>query len=259
MKRKLIKQGGGGGITIYLPKKWIDTNSLKGGDEVNVEEEENKIVIEAGAKESVSRQEVAIEDHSDEFVLRVITNAYKKGIDELRLVFKKDVPLKAIKYTLSRLTIGYEVTDLGKDYCVIRSFSSDDINNIDVSIKKCFFLIRDVQETILKDIKGRKFPNEEQISSANENIKKLSNYAIRTSIKKIKAVYKNENNLVIFTNLYLYTNKLVYIYQHLNTNNKINKKISKDTVSAIQTLFGMFNDFYDAYYNSDLKKINRIS
>ena len=36
MKRKLIKQGGGGGLTIYLPKKWIDENKLEQSNEIEI-------------------------------------------------------------------------------------------------------------------------------------------------------------------------------------------------------------------------------
>ena len=124
MKRKLIKQGIGG-LTLCLPKQWSDKHALKAGEEIEVHEEQGTLVITTESKSAKMKKELIIDDHSHEFMTRVITNAYKKGIDELKLKFKKDIPIETINKALSTLTIGYEITDVGKDYCIIQSFSAE--------------------------------------------------------------------------------------------------------------------------------------
>jgi len=47
MKRKLIKQGGGNGLTFYIPKKWADARGLNGGDEVEIAEVDNGLLVTA--------------------------------------------------------------------------------------------------------------------------------------------------------------------------------------------------------------------
>ena len=142
MKRKLIKQGGGGGLTLYLPKKWIDKNHLAGGDEVNVEEESNRIVIDTKAKQKFLKQEVVLEESSPYFTQRLITNIYKKGVDELKLRFKQNMQRETINNTLNNLTIGYEVTDSTKNSCTIKSFTHEDQENIPITARKGFLLIK---------------------------------------------------------------------------------------------------------------------
>ena len=55
MKRKIIQQGSGG-LTIYLPKKWADQKGLITGDEVDVKESEQGLLIIAEKKETRNEQ-----------------------------------------------------------------------------------------------------------------------------------------------------------------------------------------------------------
>jgi len=47
MRRKIISQGGGKGLTLYLPKKWADERNIKGGDEIEIEENLNSLIIKS--------------------------------------------------------------------------------------------------------------------------------------------------------------------------------------------------------------------
>ncbi len=49
MKRTLIPQGKGG-LTIYLPKPWLDKKNLKAGDSIEVEEINTELLIKGTAK-----------------------------------------------------------------------------------------------------------------------------------------------------------------------------------------------------------------
>ena len=81
MERKLIKQGGGG-LTIYVPKKWIDTRKLKEGDEVSIIEKENSLLISAVKKKEES-SEITINDKNKKDLIPIITHLYRAGIDKI--------------------------------------------------------------------------------------------------------------------------------------------------------------------------------
>ena len=252
MKRKLIKQGAGG-LTICLPKKWVEQQHLQPGHEINIEEEQGKLYLTAEHKPTLLKQEIIIDNHSYHFLQRLLTNAYKKGIDELKLIFKKEIPLEIINQTLSTLTVGYEVTDVGKAYCLIQSFSSEEEQNIGISIRKCFFLVKDMHRILLEDIKNKSREQEDKINALNDNVRKLTNYAIRTTSKRIK-----DNNLIqyhsfIFSNLSLYSIKLTYIYQHCLDE----KKINPTTLKLLQELFHLFECMYEAYYRKELPYLQK--
>jgi len=253
MKRKLIKQGNNA-FTVTLPVTWIRGNNLKAGSEIDIAEEKNKLVIEPKGKPKLTKQEVTIDEHSYDFIRRILTNSYKKGIDELKLVFKKDIPLDIINNSLSELTIGYEVTDVTKNHCIIKSFSSAEGENIEISIRKCFFLIRDMNQIILEDIQSRKFTHQEKIGALNANVRKLTNYAIRTSTKTIKDAVEVQYNSKIFSNLYLFSIKLSYIYSYLRGA----KRTSPSTKQILDKLFELFEIFYDSYYKKNLDTAHKF-
>ena len=252
MKRKLIKQGAGG-LTICLPKKWTEQHHLQPGNEINIEEEQGKLYITTEHKNHQLKQEIVIDSHSYHFLRRLITNAYKKGIDKLKLVFNKEIPLETINEALSSLTIGYEVTDVGKGYCLIQSFSSEEEENIAVSVRKCFFLVKDMQSIILEDLKNKRWDQKDKINALNDNVRKLSNYAIRTTSKMIKDKDITSYHLLIFSNLYLYSIKLTYIYQYCLQE----KRINRPTLKLVQELFQLFECMYEAYYRKELRYIHQ--
>lgn len=247
MKRKLIKQGVGG-LTLCIPKQWTEKHNLKAGDEVILTEEQEKLTLTTESKPALVKKEIIIDEHSYEFMTRLVTNAYKKGVDELKLKFKRDIPLERINKALSTLTIGYEITDVEKDYCVIQSFSAEQEDNIAISIRKCFFLIREMQELIQEEMTYKKGDNDHKIKALNENVRKLTNYAIRTTSKTVHDNNIIQYNALLFSNLYLYSIKLTYIYQQIGKE----KRIMPNTREIMNNLCSLFDIFYDTYYKQQL-------
>jgi predicted ATP-grasp superfamily ATP-dependent carboligase len=59
---------------------------------------------------------------------------------------------------------------------------------------------------------------------------------------------------MIFSNVYLFSTKLAYIYQFA----KEEKNVTENTKTLLNTLFSMFEKFSEVYYTKDLKKVNEI-
>ncbi len=253
MKRKLIKQGAGG-LTVCLPKKWTEANHLKGGDEINLEEENNQLSLSAKAARKTKRFKTTIEHPEYEFIQRAILTFYHKGIDELQLRFKENVPLDVINKSLAELTIGYEVVDVGKNFCTIKSFESASEEKIPVSIRKCFFLARQMQEILLESIKKKKFEDYQRIRAIHLNIRRLVNYTIRSSIKQVKEPNLIHYYTTVHYNLHLYTKRLESIYKAFSE-----RKIKlANTEKYIKQLFLMFETFYETYYKKEQKLFEKL-
>lgn len=250
MKRKLIKQGAGG-LTICLPKKWVESNHLQAGAELEIQEENNSLLLSGQAAPVLKQQEISLETSNPELVSRIITNVYKRGIDELKLSFKKELPLSSINDIVATLTIGYEVTEVKNNSCLIKSFTAEQPENIPISVRKCFFLIKEMGELLQKDIAQKKFSNYAQTDSLHQNVRRLTNYAIRVVVKNSRDATLIQQNTIIFTELFLFSIKLKYIYYHAARE----KKIQPTTQKILDHLLQLFAVFYDAYY---LKKIELI-
>ena len=53
MNRKLIKQGSGNGLAVYLPKTWIDKMKLSAKDEIIIEEKINNLIISTNDEKNI--------------------------------------------------------------------------------------------------------------------------------------------------------------------------------------------------------------
>ena len=164
------------------------------------------------------------------------------------------MPLDIVNKSLAELTIGYEVTDIGKNFCIIKSFESESEEKIPISIRKCFFLTRQMHEVIIEDIKNKKFLNYKKIRAIHLNIRRLVNYSIRSSIKQVK----NPNLIHYYTtvhyNLHLYTKRLESIYKAFTEE----KKKLADTEKYIKQLFALLETFYEIYYKKEHKLFQRL-
>ena len=108
--------------------------------------------------------------------------------------------------------------------------------------------------TILSDFQEKTFNNQKRIKALHENVRKLTNYAIRTGTKVIKNNNLLQYNALIFSHLYLFSTKLIHLYNHA----KQEKKILPSTIKALERLFMLFTLFYDVYYKKTLEKIQDI-
>ena len=93
MKRKLIKQGGGG-YTIYLPKKWVDGRGLKAGYEIELTEQGAGLFLGKGAgTEELRGVQADITRLDKDSIFKQLVAMYESGFDEIRFTFQKDEAL----------------------------------------------------------------------------------------------------------------------------------------------------------------------
>jgi len=126
MKRKLIKQGLGG-MTIYLPKKWIERKGLKGGDEINLIETEAGLIIGSESKEK-KKVKITITDKNRHDILHILTHAYRKGYETITMEGLSDKDLRIIKNIVKDWLIGFEITEKTNSSCKIENISGSMVN-----------------------------------------------------------------------------------------------------------------------------------
>ncbi len=136
MKRKVIKQGNGT-LTITLPKEWTKEVGLKGGDEIDVREEEGNLIVGSKAETTsettieLSARGLSADKHKnpDRYVTRsLIINSLRKGHDRVKILFDSPKTLPIINNCVGEV-IGYEIVEQGSGYCVIGSIA--DLKDVD--------------------------------------------------------------------------------------------------------------------------------
>ncbi|HIG96506.1 TPA: AbrB/MazE/SpoVT family DNA-binding domain-containing protein [Candidatus Woesearchaeota archaeon] len=147
MRRKLISQGGKS-LTIYLPKKWATEHNLQPGQEVEIAQEGNKLVV--SVEKGQPEQKVAsftIPDNREVSIRRTLVNAYyRAGYDKLIVSYDYNV-IDLIRVVKDNI-IGFEVFTEKPGLYKIESVAEPSYDNFESIIHKLFFLLFDVLENL---------------------------------------------------------------------------------------------------------------
>ncbi len=174
MKRKIIKQGVDT-YTISLPKKWIITNQIKKGDELNIEELAGKLIISYdGVLKSSNGVFVKLDDSfNKEVIKKFILAIYKSGVDEIDMKLKNEVK-DTVQEILKNEIMGYEIVEDRDGFVKIKDIANhqEDINQF---IQRTFYIIKECMNMPI---------TREEIKDKNLLIKRLINFSIRSLNKK---------------------------------------------------------------------------
>lgn len=143
MKRRLIKQASQA-VTITLPIDWIRNNGLKAGDEIDVRQSEDNLILNAGKKTVTGKLELNTTGFHRRVYFLNINAAYARGIDEIYL--END------KYPELTQTIGYAVVSQKGDKYVIRDVAGKTMENLDDIFKRIFQIVLGFYDAAINDV-----------------------------------------------------------------------------------------------------------
>ena len=190
MKRKVIKQGNNT-LTVTLPRKWTSKYHLNAGDEVEVEEKGRNLSI--GTKKSLEEGKISLKVGGPEkLIALMISTAYKKGFDQVRVEFEDADAFKIIKKEVESELLGYEIIEQGKGYCIVKDIAENLAKEFDTMLKKVFLSLIEMSDESLSKIKSGDYDLEEitLIEKANN---KYTNFCKRILNKEGYAEYHSSN------------------------------------------------------------------
>jgi phosphate uptake regulator len=256
MRRSIIKQGNRS-YTLTLPIDWIREESLLEGGEVEIEEEERKLVI--GVPEDKRKSESKIEADLDGYSIRTIKNilnaSYRKGYDTILLQFKDKKTLPAIKDIVRKTLLGFEVTEEKENSCIIQNIAEPSNEKFEVMLRKIFLSIMQDSKDITESINVGKW-NIKRFDESKNLVDNYTNFCRRLVIKNKLGGSKDSYFLhSIVTRLSLIYHSYFYMYEYLNTKKA---KLSKEAMELLEKTNNMFESFYEAFYKKDIEKIDEI-
>jgi len=253
MKRK-VSQIGPATLMVSLPAKWARKYGIKKGNEIDIEEDGNKLVI-GGKGEKTKR--LTIDVSGSRFMLgRVIGAAYKAGYHELEITFSSPEEYEIIQKELNKSLAGFEIVRMSKNHLMIKELSELKIGEFDKVFRRLFlFLLDTVQEgekaienndenalgtLVLRDLNLNKLCDycrrALNIMDASDTKKITSHYALVEQLEKIGDMYKAIFNLII--------------------NDKIN--VSKHSLKSYLKLNQYLKKFHDLYYDFNLVELDEL-
>jgi len=252
---------------ISLPRKWSKKYNILKGDELEVEEQGNKLFIATEKTQEAGNIEVDITGLDRDSIVFLIRILYVRGYDEIKLIFnnpitdhhgigKKVKVITAIDREVNRLT-GIEVMQQREKFCILKVLTVSSIKDFDLILRRIFLLITDACNDLIKGSgKGDKYLVE-SIEEKHNSITKFMAQALRLLNKVGHPNHKN-------TSLYYHIiESLDNINDLLKDSSRdivnLNIKISKTCQSILHRINDALSNYYKLFYKFDYKQVEKLS
>lgn len=257
MQRKLVKQGNGA-LTLTLPFKWVQRNSLSHTNYVSVVDSGNALLITTRKSLDTTSHEIIISRKAP-FFKRYLFSLYVLGHTDVTInTIDIDLPIDEINEALS-LLIGFEIVSLSQKKCVINAVASAHQHTFDTVFRRIFFILDTMFQDIVQVLEMKK-----QYRDNTDFFKKCSH---------IIAMERSVDSFVFFCQRLLtiegYTdfNKTPYLYQVLSHLEQIGDTLRDfvkegiplpNTFGAIQSLYIYFKELQHLFFKYDSYKIKSV-
>ncbi len=264
MRRKVIQIANSTQL-VALPRKWALSHGVKKGDELELEEDDNKVIVSIGKERSLEKIEIDITGLDRSSIMSTIRSLYKAGYDIIKINFKESLTqylrkqhmkkvISVIHNEVNRL-IGFEIVEQKESSCTIKMVSSIDPVEYDSIIKRIFLMVVDSMDTFIKGIKDKAVL--ETIKEKHYTITKFTTYCLRMlNMKGNYALSKTHSAFHVLSNI----NTIASIIRYCcDTVRGKNLSFSKEFLEDVKKAFDCLKIFHDMYYDFSKKKLSEFN
>jgi len=261
MRRK-VNLVGENTLTVSLPSKWINKTGLKKGDELDIDESEDKLIISAVTKSKFKarKAQLNIKGFNTLLLNRFLDEFYRSGIEEIELINTPDqiyfymtreyLNFQSYLNGVVNRYIGMEIMQKSNEKVLIQFLVKECEHEKMESINlRVYFLIKEMIHEFQEGLKNRanlvKKAHEyhESITRLLLYYSRLLNYSNISQDKKLRLFQ-------FFSVLDILVGKIRQISQKVMET----KNISTKTLSFLKDIFVLFEEQLDIVY----KKTNTI-
>lgn len=265
MKRRIIQIADSTQL-ISLPRKWCKKFEIKKGDEMEVTEEGNRIIVSTENETGLSSIEVDVTDLDRSSIIYVIRSIYRQGYDEIKINFKaptsfhyrlnEKINVISVIHEEVNRWIGAEIVQEKEKFCLIKDLSQISSKEFDNVLRRIFLLVIDASKDMLDALKNHNYKLIETIEDKHATITKFVSYCIRLLNKKDYPDQKKKLALYeIIISLEKITDILKYCARDILEYKPSLRKESLEIVEEIDSLVDMY---YNLFYKFELDKISEF-
>ncbi|MEK6973829.1 MAG: AbrB/MazE/SpoVT family DNA-binding domain-containing protein [Nanoarchaeota archaeon] len=275
MKRKIIKQGHNT-LTLTLPSSWAKKLNIKSGDDIDISEKENTLVINSPHHNENKSCEIDIRDFTIPLLWRYFQSAYRSGCDEIKIIYdieKKEyqdpyhyyttqfdyaklgekIPPKPAITMLQEMTnrfIGMEIIESGRGYYLIQEMAEVSQKEFDRLLRRIFLVTLQLFDRTIRAIEYDEISNPslcKELHTIDLNIDKFVDYCARI-LNRIDTDFPEQKKSLIFSSLFILEtlgDEFKYIGKHI----ALSKKSIKKTARLAKLVREHFEIYYKMYYS----------
>lgn len=251
MRRK-VSLVGPATLSVSLPSKWAKANNVKKGDEVEVTEDDDNLII--GVRSNNKAEKVTLDVRGIPDVLyRVVGALYKAGYDEIELNYDSPQELAILQKELGRSCVGFELVEQTKSRVVIRSISKLEEDEFETILRRCFLSVLGMAGDSLEAIKNQDTELMQKVILSDDSVNRYSDICRRIINKKMKVSGRSAPVYFITEQL----EKIGDMYRDLMKFMIIKPfKLSKENLGLYQEVNLFLRAYYEIYYDFNLKRMN---
>ena len=250
MRRKVIQIADSTQL-VSLPRKWCKRMNIKKGDEVEVNETGNTIMISTEKKDELKKAYVDMTKLGT-YIERFFHAFYKAGYDEVSIRYSIPEQLDEIQRILGTTTIGYEIVDQKANTCVVKSIAESTESEFGPMLRRTFLLLKSMLDSMADAIEKDDFSQAGNIISLEIVNNKYTGFCRRVLNKgydptRAPLLYCTVEELEKIADECKYLCKYI-----MENKNKVNcskkiKKLSRDVAK-------LYEGCYQLFYAFDFKK-----
>lgn len=248
MKRKLVKQGAAT-MMISLPSKWIKTNNLGKGDEVELIEDEKSLTI---ALADTPKSEKAIKlNVAGLFPLinRTIIALYIKGYDEIEISFKDPSEIKDLQNRVIKELLGFEIIKQTSNTLVIKDVTGLGKQEIDDLIQRIFLILDSMIEELIEILEKKQLTT--PLIESESAINRLTSFCLRNLNKR---GYPQFERTAQMYNIVSLLEEIGDCYKKIALKTA-ETKLNKDQIASLKASRGQLALFKEAIFSPTQDKL----
>ncbi|MAG16398.1 hypothetical protein CMO88_05050 [Candidatus Woesearchaeota archaeon] len=177
MKRKVIQIAGSTQL-VSLPRQWAKKNNLIKGQEIEVIENGNKVIVTTEANPEKRKITVDVSNLMPKMADRLLTRAYQQGYDELTIKFDKIESGIALQNKIREL-LGFDIFEQTENEMVIKSISSKLDVDFESSLRKAFLIALDISQICVTAFKKEDKKTLENLHYRDLELNKFCYFCLR--------------------------------------------------------------------------------
>ena len=258
MKRRVIQIAGSTQL-VSLPRKWALAHNIQKGDEMEVTEEGNKVIVSTDKGPKLDKIEVDVSGMNERVLNWVIFSLHKSGYDEIELKFDNPKDIGTIQERLKEL-LGYVIIQQSEKRCTIRSISQVLEKEFDPTLRRAFLVTQSMADSTLEIMKSGDKSGLKDLISLESTNNQLTGFCHRILNKKGYSKYNKTTYIyVIIWQLESIADDLKVICSAYSEPGLNKIKISKEAIAMFERVNELLKTFYELFYEHDQKKLVKIS
>lgn len=252
MKRKLVKQGSAT-LMVSLPSKWVKSNNLGKGSEVDVEELEGNIIIRTDKSKNEKNKAVVNISGFSPLINRILIALYIKGIDELEIKFSKIEEIKDFQKGVINELPGFEIMKQSSESFLVKDITGMWMQDIDEIIGRIFFILDSMAEELIYSLENKS--EIQQVIESDSAVNKFVSLCLRNLNKKGYTTFSKTSQVYsIVSNL----EEVGDLFKKIAKESK-KTKISSQQISILKEIKNQLNLFKDIFFKYEKQKLINFS